>query len=93
MSGQSTIYARHLNQGERSRDFTVEVEPGTGWLVRDSEDDSPLREHRYDDWHRVELAISRFTVEALRLRTLGWSDARPDAPPSGTRTMSVGERS
>jgi hypothetical protein len=93
MPGQSTLYARHLNQGEHSRDFTVEVEPGAGWLVRESEDANPLREHRYDDWHRVELAISRFTVEALRLKTLGWSDARPDAPPSGSRTMSVGGRS
>ena len=75
MHGQSNVYARHLSQGEHSRDFTVDLQPSVGWLARDAEDTRTLHEHLYDDWHRVELAIRRFTVEVARLKTEGWLEA------------------
>lgn len=90
MSAPSIVYVRRLSQGDHSRDFTVDVEPGAGWRVREHQDASPLREHLYNDWHRVELAISRFTVESMRLKAEGWSEA--DLTPSGpnSRVMTAG---
>jgi hypothetical protein len=70
--GQSNVYAKHLSQGEHSRDFTVLLDPGVGWLVRDERDAQPVRTKTYDDWHRVELAITRFALEAARLKREGW---------------------
>jgi hypothetical protein len=70
--GQNHVYAKHLSQDGHSRDFTVELDPAVGWLVLDAEDARPLRQRIYNDWHRVELAISRFAMEAARLKTEGW---------------------
>jgi hypothetical protein len=69
------VFSRRLNQGAHSRRFSVDMEPGIGWQVRDEGDAQPLRERIYDDWHRVELAISRFAVEAARLSREGWQEA------------------
>jgi hypothetical protein len=73
--GRSHVYAQHLSHEGHSRAFTVEFDPTVGWLVSDAEDARTLRQRIYDDWHRVELAISRFAIEAARLKTEGWLEA------------------
>lgn len=69
------VFSRHLNQGDHSRTFSVDMDPGAGWHVRDEGDAQTLRQRTYDDWHRVELAMSRFAIEAARLAREGWQDA------------------
>ena len=71
----SRLFSRHLQLGSHSRFFNVDVEPGVGWLVYERTDDQPVRQRTYDDWHRVELAMSRFAIEASQLTREGWRDA------------------
>jgi hypothetical protein len=69
------VFSRQLQQNGHSRRFTVEMSPGVGWRVRDERDAEPVRQREYDDWHRVELAISRFAIEAAQLARAGWREA------------------
>jgi hypothetical protein len=40
--------------------------------VREEHDDRVLREASYSDWHRVERALSAFTLEIGQLEDRGW---------------------
>jgi hypothetical protein len=71
---QTHLYSRRLNHEGHVRSFSVEANTGGGWHVLDEEDASPVHQHTYDDWHRVERAMSRFVVEAARLRRAGWRE-------------------
>jgi hypothetical protein len=72
---QFRIFSRRLQQGAHSRRFTVDMNPGAGWQVQDELDAEPVRQKTYDDWHRVELAMSRFALEAAQLTRQGWREA------------------
>ena len=75
MATPTHLYSRRLDHDGHVRHFSVEANNGSGWRVVDEQDERPVHEHTYDDWHRVELAMSRFVLEAARLRREGWSDA------------------
>jgi hypothetical protein len=69
------VFSRRLKQGEHSRRFSVDMDPALGWQVQDQRDAEPVRRKTYDDWHRVELAIFRFALEAAQLAREGWQEA------------------
>jgi hypothetical protein len=69
------VFSRRLEQGAHSRRFSVDMDPAAGWQVQDERDAEPVRRRTYDDWHRVELAISRFALEAAQLAREGWQEA------------------
>jgi hypothetical protein len=66
------MFTRELTRGTHHRRFTVEVIHPDGWIIRDQQDRAIVREVQYQDWHRVELAMQAFAVEAIRLKSDGW---------------------
>ena len=73
--GRTRVLSKRLSFGAHTCTFTVEMTPGAGWQVRYEHDAKPTYQKRYDDWHRVEIAISRFAIEAARLTQEGWVEA------------------
>jgi hypothetical protein len=69
------VFSRQLSQGAHSRRFSVDMDPTSGWTVRDEQDAELIRQTLYDDWHRVELAMSRFALAAQQLTRDGWHEA------------------
>jgi len=65
------VFSLNLTDGAHQRRFAVE-RANLGWHVRDETDAEVIRQVTFDDWHRVELAIRSFTVEAEQLTRLGW---------------------
>ena len=70
----SRMFSRRLQHGGHSLHFSVDVARGAGWHVHEERDDVPVRQRTYDDWHRVELAMSRFAIEASQLTRDGWHE-------------------
>jgi len=66
------VFSLDLTDGAHHRRFAVERAPNLGWHVREEADAEVVRQVTLDDWHRVELAIRSFTVEAEQLTRLGW---------------------
>jgi hypothetical protein len=66
------VFSRQLSQGAHSRRFSVDMDPTSGWTVRDEQDAELIRQTLYD---RVELAMSRFALEARQLTRDGWHEA------------------
>jgi hypothetical protein len=67
-----TMFARELTDGSRTRQFEVNEVGAEGWCVRERRDGTVVRQVIYDDWHRVELQMSRFAAEASQLAHQGW---------------------
>ena len=59
-------YATHI------RHYSITPSEESGWDVRLEEDDTLRRHHRYQDWHRVERALTQFEREVIELTTRGW---------------------
>ena len=68
------FFSRNLSDGSHHRRFEVERTPSQGWRVREQSETEVIRQSNYNDWHRVELAIRGFAVEAAELTRLGWQD-------------------
>ena len=66
------VFSLDLTYGGHHRRFAVERLPTAGWHVREESDEEVVRQSTFDDWHRVELAIRSFSVEAAELRRRGW---------------------
>ena len=66
------VFSRGLTDGSHTRRFDVERAPNEGWRVREQRDTEIVRQVVYGDWHRVELAIRGFSVEAWQLKQQGW---------------------
>jgi len=69
-----SVFSRNLTDGSHTRGFHVDKSPAEGWRVKDERDTEVIRQVTYDDWHRVELAIRGFSVEAAQLTRNGWRD-------------------
>lgn len=69
-----SVFSRSLTDGAHQRCFAVERMPDFGWRVREEADTTIVRQATYDDWHRVELAIRGFALEAAALTRLGWRE-------------------
>jgi hypothetical protein len=66
------VFSLDLSNGAHHRRFAVERAPNLGWRVREDADAEVVRQVTLDDWHRVELAIRAFNVEAAALTRRGW---------------------
>ena len=73
-SNSRHVFSRDLTDGSHHRRFAVERASDLGWSVREESDTEVIRQITYDDWHRVELAIRGFTVEAAELTRRGWRE-------------------
>ncbi|HEY1307394.1 MAG TPA: hypothetical protein VGF24_27760 [Vicinamibacterales bacterium] len=73
-SNSRRVFSRDLTDGSHHRRFAVERAPELGWQVREEADAEVIRQMTYDDWHRVELAIRGFTIEAAELKRRGWRE-------------------
>jgi hypothetical protein len=65
--------SRSLTNNDHSIRFAV-TNHRRGWKVRQEEDARTVSDVVYDDWHRVERAVSSFDRKAAALRTNGWID-------------------
>jgi hypothetical protein len=72
------MFTRELEHEGHVRRFEVTNEGADGWEVRVEEDRTVLRRRRYTDWHRVERALTRVTLEIAELQNAGWT-LRPAA--------------
>ena len=66
------MFTRELTQAGRVRRFTIRADAGEGWEVREEEDSRILNQVRYRDWHRVERALTRITLQVSELEAHGW---------------------
>jgi len=69
------LLAKTLVRADRVRSYEVRPVSPVGWEASQSEDQRIVETKRYDDWHRVERMLSRFTREIAELRQQGWQDA------------------
>jgi hypothetical protein len=66
------VFSRGLTDGSHVRVFNVEQTQAEGWQIQEERDATVVRQVNYGDWHRVELAIHGFSVEAAQLTRRGW---------------------
>jgi hypothetical protein len=69
------MFSRELSFSGHTRRFTVSAMPSDGWEMRVEEDDRLVRRAHYNDWHRVERALSAMQREVLALQQMGWQPA------------------
>jgi hypothetical protein len=70
------MFAKELRCAGHIRRFSIRDAGPSGWEVRDEHDNRVLKHVHYTDWHRVERALSMFTLQIDDLESNGWS-----APP------------
>lgn len=68
------MFDKELHQEGHTRRFSIRERGGDGWEVRDEQDNRVLKEVCYTDWHRVERALSVFTLQIDELESRGWRD-------------------
>jgi hypothetical protein len=76
------IFWKQLRSQDRVRAFVVGDADDRGWEVRQEEDNRIVKRAWLHDWHRVEVAIMSFKVEAGQLRSDGWTEV-PTRPAPG----------
>jgi hypothetical protein len=73
------MFTQELTNAGHVRRFEIRSEGADGWEMRVEEDSAVLRCQRFTDWHRVERAITRVSIEIAALQDAGWT-LRPAAP-------------
>ncbi len=73
------IFSKQLRSQEHTRAFVVGEADDRGWEIREEEDNRIVKRTWLHDWHRVENAMMRFMVEAVQLRSAGWTEV-PGSP-------------
>ena len=73
-NGHRSVLAREVTDGARSVELVVNKRPAEGWDVRESRDGQVVHEVTYQNWHRVELEMHRFSAEAAQLKRDGWRE-------------------
>ena len=67
------MFAKELRQEGHTRKFSIKERGPDGWEVREEQDELVLKQICYTDWHRVERALSIFTLQIGELEGRGWS--------------------
>jgi hypothetical protein len=75
------IFSKQLRSLNHTRAFVVGEADERGWEVREEEDNQIVKRTWLHDWHRVEHAIMSFMLEAVQLRSAGWTEV-PSSPTS-----------
>jgi hypothetical protein len=78
------IFLVQLTRGLSTRSFLLSAAESGGWEFRDVMDDHTIHTTRYQDWHRVERAVSLINRNVERLQAEGWLLRR--------RSSAMGER-
>jgi hypothetical protein len=65
------MFAKELYHQGHIKRFSIRQNE-EGWDVREEQDDRVLRSVRYNDWHRVERALTTFTLRIGELEDRGW---------------------
>ena len=71
-SNTKPLFTLDLTDGAHRRHFAVERVANLGWQVCEESETEIIRQTTLSDWHRVELAIRAFNVEAAALTRNGW---------------------
>jgi len=66
------MFTKQLSNSGHTRRFVVRDAGAAGWEVREERDSQIVRRVCYEDWHRVERAVSLFERQALLLEEQGW---------------------
>ncbi len=69
------VLAKTLVRGCHVRSFQIHLVPEAGWMASQETDWQTTKRRWYTDWHRVERAAIRFTLEVAELQHKGWSEA------------------
>jgi hypothetical protein len=67
------MFVKELRQAGHVRRFSIKRLEESGWEVCDVQDERILRQTYYTDWHRVERAVSMFTILIDDLESRGWA--------------------
>jgi hypothetical protein len=73
------IFSKRYRSQDHTRAFVVDHARERGWEVWEEEDDAVVKRIRLHDWHRVECAIMRFSIQATRLQSDGWTEVHAPA--------------
>ncbi len=73
------IFAKRFRSHDHTYGLLVGNADQQGWEVREEKDNEVVRRTWLHDWHRVENAMMRFMVEAVQLRSAGWTEV-PSSP-------------
>jgi hypothetical protein len=66
------MFSHELSLSGHTRRFTISTAPAEGWEIRVEEDDRLVRQTHYNDWHRVERALTAVQREVRALQDRGW---------------------
>lgn len=77
-SGGYMIFAKRFRSQHHTRSFVVNAEV-RGWEVRVEEDNEVVKLTLLHDWHRVENAMMRFTIQATQMQSAGWTEVHAPA--------------
>jgi hypothetical protein len=72
-------FTRRVRKADQIRRFTIQP-AATGWEVKEEQDNTIVRERRYQDWHRVEQARRAMVIELRQLTENGWSEVSDERP-------------
>ena len=75
------MFAKELRCAGHTRKFSIRDAGASGWEVRDEQDNRILKHIHYTDWHRVERALSIFTLQIDDLESNGWNATPLEASP------------
>jgi hypothetical protein len=67
------MFTQELTNAGHVRRFEVRSEGPEGWEMRVEQDSALVRCQRFTDWHRVERAMTRATLEIAELQNAGWT--------------------
>jgi len=68
------MFTRELHHEGHTQRFTIREKGTDGWEVREERDTEVTRRVCYTDWHRVERAITSFSLRVMELEARGWSE-------------------
>jgi len=71
----TVLFAKRLVRAGEERRFQVGYQPGGGWEAAEVVGRAEPQSAQYTDWHRVERALRRFSLEIAELRRQGWREA------------------
>lgn len=67
------MFSQELTHAGHVRRFKFTSQGAEGWEMRIEEDSAVVRRQRFTDWHRVERALTRVTLEIAELENAGWT--------------------
>ncbi len=68
----TVMFAKELSHDGHTKRFTVSPASERGWEVRVEQDSQVVRRVCYTDWHRVERAVTLFSLQVSQLAREGW---------------------